>query len=48
MKLTCILERRKKKEMRGREGKKNLGNRITATQGRKMIVSEIERAKMNS
>ena len=34
--------------MRERGGKKNLENRIEATQGRKMIMSEIERAKMNS
>ena len=38
--------------MRERVGKKKnkqqLGNRIAATQGRKMIMSEIERAKMNS
>lgn len=41
-----------RKEMAWRERKKkkkNLGNRIAATtQGRKMIMSEIERARMNS
>lgn len=39
---------RKEKKTGNEEREKKLGNRITATQGRKMIVSEIERAKMNS
>ena len=51
LKLTCILERRKERKWHRERGKKkkNLGNRIAATtQGRKMIMSEIERARMNS
>lgn len=42
-------EERKEMAWRERKKKKNLGNRIAATtQGRKMIMSEIERARMNS
>lgn len=40
--------RKEKKTGNEEEREKKLGNTITATQGRKMIVSEIERAKMNS
>ena len=42
-KLVCILERKKSERERKREREREkLGNRIAATLGRKMIMSEIE------